>query len=233
VALHLAVRKAILIVFGTALTIFAKEIRLAQATEISQVARQQHIIQAAPAAMLQVRTGMYLADKGDIMLQLTEESVKDFIQGDRVLVKVWAKNCPYCDKLDDSFAKVELASLQAGALEVSHPMDKTPQPSEFKRTWMRQDKSDVIKDTVPALFIFEKGELKQRHFGMLYPDALQHWLNTGEVIPSKLQQEEKAANEKKQKLFNLFAQRGELTYNIDLINAKLMEVNKQIAEVSR
>lgn len=185
------------------------------------------------AVMLQVKTGMYLADKRRNMLQLTEETVKDFIQKDRVIVKVWAKNCPYCDKLDDSFSKVDISRFDAGALEVSHPMDKTPRPSEFKRTWMRQDKSDVIKDSVPALFVFEKGELKQRHFGMLYPDALQHWLDTGDVIPSKIQQDEKAANEKKQKLYNLFAQRGELTYNLDIINAKLMEINKQIAEVSK
>ena len=116
-------------------------------------------------------------------------------------------------------------------LEVSHPMDKAPKPSEFKRTWMRQDKSDVIKDSVPAIFVFEKGELKQRHFGMLYADALQHWLETGQVIPSKMQQEEKAEQERKQKLYQLFAQRGELTYNIEAITAQLQQINAQIGEL--
>ena len=165
------------------------------------------------------------------MLQLNEESAKEFIQHEKVLVKVWAKNCPYCDKLDDSFSKLDLSGFQAGALEVSHPMDKAPRPSEFKRTWMRQDKSDVVKDTVPALFIFEKGELKHRHFGMLFPDALQHWLATGEVIPSKMQQEEKAANERKQKLYQLFAQRGELTYNIEALGAQLQKINTEIKDL--
>lgn len=47
-----AVRRIIPTAFGTAQKIFAKEIRLAQATEISQVAKQRHIIQAAPALML-------------------------------------------------------------------------------------------------------------------------------------------------------------------------------------
>ena len=167
------------------------------------------------------------------MLQLTEETVKEFIQQDLVFVKVWAQKCPYCDRLDDSIAKIDLSGYRCGALEVSHPMDKSPRPSEFKRTWMRQDKSDVVKDTVPALFVFEKGELKQRHFGMLYPDALEHWLKTGEVIPSKIQQDEKAAAERQQKLYGLFAQRGELTYNIEIWSAKLAEINKSIVELMK
>lgn len=164
------------------------------------------------------------------MLQLTEETVKDFIDGNRVLVKVWAKNCPYCDKLDDSFSKVDTSRFDVGALEVSHPMDKSPRPSEFKRTWMKMDKSDVVKDSVPALFVFEAGELKHRHFGMLYPDSLQHWLDTGEVIPSKLQQQEKAEEERKKKVYQLFAQRGELTYNIEILTSQLNKINADLVE---
>lgn len=167
------------------------------------------------------------------MLQLTEESAKEFIKGELVLVKVWAQNCPYCDRLNDHLVKVDLSAFDCGALEVSHPMDKTPKPSEFKRTWMKMDKSDVVKDSVPALFVFERGELKYRHFGMLYSDSLAHWLATGEVIPSKIQQAEKAAEEKKQKLYQLFAQRGELTYNLEIIGAKLGEINKQIGELNK
>lgn len=167
------------------------------------------------------------------MLVLSEESVKEFIQKDRTLVKVWAQNCPYCTKLDDALSKVDLSGFEPGMLEVSHPMDKAPKPSEFKRTWMKMDKSDVVKDSVPAIFVFEKGELKHRHFGALYPDTLGHWLKTGEVIPSKMQQEEKAAQEKQKKLYDLFAQRGELTYNMELIGGKLAEVNKAIGELTK
>ena len=165
------------------------------------------------------------------MLQLTEESVKEFIQGELVLVKVWAKNCPYCDKLNDHLTKVDLSAFDCGALEVSHPMDKTPKPSEFKRTWMKMDKSDVVKDSVPALFVFERGELKYRHFGMLYSDSLAHWLATGEVIPSKIQQQEKADEEKKKKIYQLFAQRGELTYNLEIIGSQLNKVNTELGEL--
>ena len=165
------------------------------------------------------------------MLILSEESVKDFIQNEKVFVKVFADNCPYCTRLDEQMERVDMSAYQCGMLKVSHPMDKNPQPSEFKRTWMRQDKSDVVKDSVPALFVFEKGELKQRHFGMLYSDSLQHWLATGQVIPSKIQQAEKEAADRKQKLVNLFAQRGELTYNMELMGNKLAEINKGIAEL--
>ena len=165
------------------------------------------------------------------MLILDEESVKEFIKQDRVFVKIWAQNCPYCDRLDAQLQSVDLRGFEVGSLEVSHPMDKNPRPSEFKRTWMRQDKSDVVKDSVPALFVFEKGELKYRQFGMLYADSLQHWLATGQVVPSKIQQQEKEANERKQRLYNLFAQRGELTYNLDLLSANLAAVNKQIEEL--
>jgi len=165
------------------------------------------------------------------MLQLTEESAKEFIQGELVLVKVWAKNCPYCDKLNDHLTKVDLSAFDCGALEVSHPMDKTPKPSEFKRTWMKMDKSDVVKDSVPALFVFERGELKYRHFGMLYSDSLAHWLATGEVIPSKIQQQEKADEEKKKKIYQLFAQRGELTYNLEIIGSQLNKVNTELGEL--
>jgi thiol-disulfide isomerase/thioredoxin len=165
------------------------------------------------------------------MLQLTEESVKEFIQGELVLVKVWAKNCPYCDKLNDHLTKIDLSAFDCGAVEVSHPMDKTPKPSEFKRTWMKMDKSDVVKDSVPALFVFERGELKYRHFGMLYSDSLAHWLATGEVIPSKIQQQEKADEEKKKKIYQLFAQRGELTYNLEIIGSQLNKVNTELGEL--
>lgn len=167
------------------------------------------------------------------MLVLTEETVKDFIQKDRVFVKVWAQNCPYCTRLDDQLLNVNLQGFETGMLEVSHPMDKSPKPSEFKRTWMRQDKSDVIKDSVPAIFVFEKGELKQRHFGMLYADSLQHWLETGQVVPSKMQQEEKAAQERKHKLYQLFAQRGELTYNMEAMGAQLQKINVEIGELMK
>jgi hypothetical protein len=81
--------------------------------------------------------------------------------------------------------------------------------------------------------VFEKGELKYRNFGMLYSDSLQHWLATGEVIPSKLQQQEKAAQEKQKKLYELFAQRGEITYNMEIFGAKLGEINKQIGELTK
>lgn len=165
------------------------------------------------------------------MLILNEESVKDFIKKDRVVVKVWAKNCPYCDRLDDSFSKINLGNLEVGAIEVSHPMDKAFKPSEFKRTWMKMDKSDVVKDTVPAIFVFEKGEVKYRHFGMLYADSLQHWIETGEVIPSKMQQKEKAENDKKQKLYGLFAQKGELTHNLEILSSQLQKINQEIGEL--
>lgn len=162
------------------------------------------------------------------MLLLNEDSVKEFIKQDRVFVKVFADNCPYCTRLDEQMEKVNFSGYEVGALKVSHPMDKNPQPSEFKRTWMRQDKSDIVKDSVPAIFVFERGELKYRHFGMVYSDTLQHWLETGVVMPSKIQQAEKEANDKKQKLINLFAQKGELTYNMEMLNSKLLEINKQI-----
>lgn len=167
------------------------------------------------------------------MLILDEQTVKDFVKKERVLVNVWAQNCPYCTRLDEQFERVDLSGFECGMLEVSHPMDRNPKPSEFKRTWMRQDKSDVIKDTVPAIFVFENGELKYRHFGMLYSDSLQHWLTTGEIIPSKIQQAEKEAGEKKQKLVQLFAQRGELTYNMEIMANKLAEINKGIAELTK
>jgi len=165
------------------------------------------------------------------MLVLSEESVKEFIQNDKVLVKVWAQNCPYCTKLDDHLARVDLSGFSCGMLEVSHPMDKSPRPSEFKRTWMRVEKSDVVKDSVPALFVFEKGELKYRNFGMLYADSLQHWLQTGEVVPSKMQQEERAAQERQKRLYELFAQKGELTHNIEAISSQLNKINAQIGEL--
>lgn len=165
------------------------------------------------------------------MLVLTEESVKEFIQGDKVFVKVFADNCPYCTRLDEQMERVDMSGYQCGMIKVSHPMDKNPQPSEFKRTWMRMDKSDVVKDSVPALFVFERGELKYRHFGMLYSDSLQHWLSTGEVKPSELQRIEKEQADRKQKLINLFAQRGELTFNLTRINAKLTATDEAIEEL--
>lgn len=202
-------------------------------TAIRDRVRRLHTTAVVRVVTSRRKIGMYSEDSlGGNMLQLTEDTVKTFIKdNERVFVKVWAQNCPYCTRLDEQLKNVDLSAFVLGSLEVSHPMDKAPKPSEFKRTWMRQDKSDVVKDSVPALFVFENGELKYRNFGMLYADQLSHWLKTGEVRPSELQKAEREANEKKQKLINLYAQRGELTYNMELMGARLGEINKAIGDL--
>jgi hypothetical protein len=40
------------------------------------------------------------------MLQLTEESVKEFIKQELVFVKVYADNCPYCTRLTNNYLKL-------------------------------------------------------------------------------------------------------------------------------
>ena len=111
------------------------------------------------------------------MIQLTEETYKDFIKDGKKVIRTWDEGCSYCVKYEPIFDEyVAESGVEAGTLRLYVLKDK--KSSEFKRTYMKQDKSEAIKETVPGTFVFENGELKARHFGTMTKEELKTLVET-------------------------------------------------------
>lgn len=104
-------------------------------------------------------------------MMLTDETYKDFIKEGRVVIRTWDEGCSYCAKYEPIFNEyIKETGVKAGVLRIYVLKEK--RPSEFKRAYMKQDKSENIKETVPGTFVFENGELKARHFGIMTKEHL-------------------------------------------------------------
>jgi hypothetical protein len=70
----------------------------------------------------------------------------------------------------------------------------------------------------PATLLFKDGVLVRKQYGKMSAEEL-----AGFILEGKLPE-----NEKRQQLYKLFAEKGELTYNIEQFSMKLNEVNQKI-----
>lgn len=116
------------------------------------------------------------------MLNLTEETVKDFIKEGNAVVKVYSDNCPFCTEYEpilDAYA-AEHPEYKFGAIKISHPKDPKPQPSEFKRTYLKVEKGEN-EFGVPVVVVFKDGEMVSRAGGRLFKDQLEHFMKTGKL----------------------------------------------------
>lgn len=157
--------------------------------------------------------------------QLTDDNYKEFIAEGRVVIRTWDEGCGYCVKYEPIFNEyVAETQVKAGVMRLYVLKEK--RSSEFKRAYMKQDKQDSIKETVPGTFVFENGELVARHFGAMTKDQL-----------AKLVSDFKAPDAPKenpqQKLYHLFAQKGELVHNMELMSNKLQQVNAEIQQLTQ
>lgn len=158
------------------------------------------------------------------IVQLTEESVADFIKEGRVVIRTWDEGCGYCVKYEPIFNEyIAETGVKAGVLRL-HVL-KEKKPSAFKRAYMKQDTSDQTKETVPGTFVFENGELKARHFGAMPKDQLAKLVSYFKIPENK--------NDDKQKLYHLFAQKGELVHNLEIMQFNLNRINQEINAIQQ
>jgi thiol-disulfide isomerase/thioredoxin len=116
------------------------------------------------------------------MLNLTEETVKDFIKEGNAVVKVYSDNCPFCTEYEpilDAYA-AEHPEYKFGAIKISHPKDPKPQPSEFKRKYLKVKKGER-EFGVPVVVVFKDGKMTSRAAGRLFKDQLEHFMQTGQT----------------------------------------------------
>lgn len=155
---------------------------------------------------------------------LTEESVVDFIKEGRVVIRTWDEGCGYCTKYEPIFNEyIAETGVKAGVLRLYIMKEK--KPSAFKRAYMKQDASDQIKETVPGTFVFENGELVARHFGAMSKEQL-----------AKLVSDFKAPEAQPNttnKLYHLFAQKGELVHNLEIMQFNLNRINQEINAIQQ
>lgn len=157
-------------------------------------------------------------------VQLTEETWKEFIQEGRVVIRTWDEGCGYCTKYEPIFNEyVNETQVKAGVLRIYVLKEK--RSSEFKRTHMKQDKSENIKETVPGTFVFENGELKARHFGAMTKDQLAKMVS--DFTPPS------ASKEPSCDLTHLKARAFDLIRTIEIASAQLKQVNAQIEQGER
>lgn len=155
---------------------------------------------------------------------LTDETYKDFIKEGRVVIRTWDEGCGYCTKYEPIFNEyIAETGVKAGVLRIYVLKEK--RASEFKRTYMKQDKSENIKETVPGTFVFENGELKARHFGAMTKDQLAKMVS--DFTPPSVSKEPSCD------LTHLKAKAYDLIRTVDIASAQLRQINAQIEQEER
>lgn len=155
---------------------------------------------------------------------LTDESYKDFIADGRVVIRTWDEGCGYCTKYEPVFNEyINETGVKAGVLRIYVLKEK--RASEFKRNYMKQDKSENIKETVPGTFVFENGELKARHFGAMTKEQLAK-LVSDFTPPSQAKEPSCDLTHLKAKAFDLIRTR-------DIASMQLQQINAQIEQEER
>ena len=121
------------------------------------------------------------------MLELNEESVKEFVkQSGKVVVKACASDgkCGYCDQFCPTFelASKEFPDVKFASILV--PVFK-PTPSEFKRNYMKKPAVDGRAEFygTPCTILFENGEHKGTLNGNVNIEVLKAFIATGIIPP--------------------------------------------------
>jgi thiol-disulfide isomerase/thioredoxin len=150
------------------------------------------------------------------MQEIKEKELLDLIKsGNKIAVKMWMDNCPYCDEYAPIFKAV--SEKVGGFKYVSFNMPPVSDSgAEFKRNYMKPKAGE--KMGAPCTYVFEGGQMKKRKFGKMSEAELEAFLTeTPEIKFQKLQNER----------LNLLAQKGEILH----VYEKLPVVNKRLEQV--
>ena len=136
------------------------------------------------------------------MIELTEDTVQEFIKEGSVAIKIWDDGCPFCNEFAPIFE-----SISKQFPDVKFASFKIPRnnPSAF-RDFVK------MKQSVPATVLFNDGKLVNIAMGRLFEPALKKFIETGEI------------EKPKQPTPQEFAARASLTE----LEASLWQVSNQI-----
>jgi len=141
------------------------------------------------------------------MQLLSEETAVEFVKGN-VIVKAFMDDCSKCAEYEPVFAAAEplFPDYQFGAINIPKS------GSKFKSAHLPDAKE------APQTLLFKDGVLVRKQAGKMSAEELAGFINEG-ALP-------KAA--KQQELYKLFAEKGELTYNLEKFSMRLNEINMKI-----
>lgn len=151
-------------------------------------------------------------------MDLKEPELLELIKsGVKVVVDVWMDNCPFCDDYAPIFAR-QAELIPSIKFAKFHLPANSAGGSEFKKNYMKAEPGKGIK--APATMIFEGGELKHRHYGIMSAEQLVAFVQTG--TPPVDQRAVMT-----QELRELFGKKGEiitLYEQIPAINGRIQEL---------
>jgi len=157
-------------------------------------------------------------------MEMNDASLMDLIAGgSKVIVDVWSDNCPYCTQFSPIFDEVAKEYPETHFVKFNLPKVG----SEFKKKYMTLQVGKP--NGVPAIFVFEKGEVVLRHHGKIDAKQLKAFVNDG--IDPSIEQLEQQKEKAKQELFSLFARRGELSMLLEEmphIDSKINQIKQFI-----
>lgn len=151
-----------------------------------------------------------------MIVELTEETVKDFIKEGTVVIKGWMDDCSKCVDFAPVFEKV---SKQAPGVKFAS-MKISRDGSEFKRNYMKGKPNEPMG--APCTFIFENGEYKTRQHGKMTEEELLQFLRTHEPI------ERRPKSIKDLSTIELKATVYDLMAIIEKSQQQIVEINKEI-----
>lgn len=154
-------------------------------------------------------------------MELKEKELLELINsGERLVLKVFMDGCSFCVEYAPIFE--EAAKNRPHIKFVSFNMPgNSGGSSEFKKKYMVANGKEKL--AAPATFVFDKGEMKSRHFGKMSAQALAEFIESGkspEVVDNKKEMA-------RQELISLFSQKGEII----TLYERLPELNKRILEL--
>lgn len=154
-------------------------------------------------------------------MELKEKELIELINsGEYFILKVFMDGCSFCVDYAPIFE--EAAKNRPHIKFVSFNMPgNSGGGSEFKKKYMVANGKEKL--AAPATFIFDKGEMKARHFGKMSLQDLGQFINSGKGPENVNNQKDQARKE----LIDLFAKKGEII----TLYETLPEMNKRIQEL--
>lgn len=148
-------------------------------------------------------------------MEMNEKDLLKLINsGASMVVDVWGDNCPFCVQFAPIFDEVAKEFPEIKFVKFNLPKVG----SEFKKKYMTLQ---VGKGNgVPAIFVFEKKQMKYRHHGKIEAEQLRAFVKDG--IDPNIGKKDQA----KKELVLLLAKRGELSMFLEELPQIDMKINQ-------
>ena len=156
-------------------------------------------------------------------MEMNEVEILEAIKsGKKLVVKMWMDGCSFCDQYKPIFDKV--AAENNDAVFISFNMPANVGKSEFKDKYMVPGPGEKL--SAPCTYLFENGQMTNRHFGLINPLQLQAFING---VPLKDAKKEALADE----YISVLARKGELTYLVESYQREMPQLDAKIYELRK